>query len=285
MGQLWSFKCIEGAFSDPQLINPVRYICSNCGWASFTMRIICSRCGQQFTEWRSMVKPTLKSISSTTKANETEEKERSMVRPRLKSLSSTTKTNTTEEKETPKKKGVVLKRLTGSERRSRCLSRSFFTKFGSPLGVKVPAPLMENDISSPFTTELLIGKIVKIMENKRPEDDENVFLEISHLLRREKAKGTPWKQIADETIIEFITLDLNVSIFARALISAYGVSAYSIGKFIATPPNFQTLSLIEEAICQDSLCLFEELLLLDNVMRGLLECQELSDEDVRNLLQ
>jgi len=273
MGQLWSYKCIDGAFPGPHLINPVRYICSNCGWASFTMRIICIRCGQQFTEWRSMVTP----------------RHESMVTPKLHSIYSTTEVNATEkkkapEKETPTKRGVILKRLKCSDRRSRCLSRSFFTQVGSPLGVKVPEPLIEKNILSTASTESLVGQIVKIMENKCPEDDENIFLKISHLLRREKAKGTPWKQVADQTIMEFIIFDFNVSIFARALISAYGVSAYSIGKFIATPPDFQTLSLIEEAICQDSLYLFEELLLLNNVMRGLLECEELS-EDVRNLLQ
>jgi len=261
MGQLWTSKYHDESFSGPRHITPVRYVCSKCGWASVNIRITCKRCGQQFTEWTSMNTQQVKKSISAKKF---------------------LKANESDAKWSPGKRENIFKRTKSTARRSRCFSRTFAMNVTNPLGIVVPEPLQSEEI---FSTSQLARDIVRLTRNKATEDVEKVFLKISHMLRKEKAKGTIWKRIADETIMELIIFDINVYNFARALISAYGVSAYSIGRFLATPPDEETISLIEEAICQDSLSLFEELLQLNGVMRGLLECQELREEARKILLK
>merc|ERR1719193_1557276 len=105
------------------------------------------------------------------------------------------------------------------------------------------------------------------------------YAELENLLAKEKRKGTTWQEIADETIMELIINEVKVFYFAQALIHIFDISKYDFGNFISTPPDQGTMSLIEEALCHDSMPLFIELLQLErDILSGVLESKDVPSE-------
>merc|ERR1719233_960388 len=182
----------------------------------------------------------------------------------------------------PQRNNENIMRKVNANRRSRCYSRTFVMHvMNRNEGVSIPEPVIEEEVG--LTARPVVRKIVDIAQKIRTDDGQKVSVAIGNVLQKEKGEGTPWREIADETIMELIIREVNGYNFVLALISIYAISAYDVGRFIATPPDEGTMSLIEEAVCQDTLDLFDEVLKLDSVMQGVLECEDLSDE-VRNIL-
>jgi len=260
MGLLWTSKLEDNKplpdTDSLHFIVPVRCVCTGCGWASGNMVITCRRCGKQYPKYNPMYKQQVSKPSPVGKL---------------------VKNHGVECKVSPDVRND--RKLLNADRRSRCFSRSFATQVISPLGVMISEPINEEYNAAPA-----VRKIVELSQNSRAENDEKVFVEISSIVRQEKAKGTPWQDIADETIMELIIHDVNGWNFVQALISIYGVSTYDLGRFMATPPDEGTMCLIEEVLCQESLDLFEEVLKLDRVLEWALECDDLSNE-VKNILR
>jgi len=262
MGSLWTSE--ENQVEPiPVMCNitPVRYICSKCGWASPSLMITCTRCEQQLPKWISFEKEQLSKTDSFEKDSK----------------------NSADVKFFPFRKDVnVFQKMKNANRRSRCLSRTFTTNVISPLGVSVPFSIKEEDME--YSTSPAVREIVELIEKNREGNGDKIIFAIENILSKEKSKGTSWREIADETIMELIIHDVNGYSFVQALIRTYNISAYEVGKFIATPLDEETMSLLEEATLQENLELFDEILKTKGVMQGALECAELSDE-VRKILQ
>jgi len=263
MGLLWTSKLEDNqplpGTQSMHLIVPVRCVCTGCGWASGNMVITCRRCGKQYPKYNPMYKQQVIKPSPVGKL--------------LKNYGVECKVSSD---------GRNDRKLINADRRSRCFSRSFATQVISPLGVMISEQINEEEIG--LNAAPAVRKIVELSQNSGAEDDEKVFAGISNILRQEKAKPTPWREIADETIMELIIHDVNGWNFVRALISIYGVDTYDLGMFMATPPDEGTMCLIEEVLCQESLDLFEKVLKLDRVLHGALECDDLCNE-VKDILR
>jgi len=163
------------------------------------------------------------------------------------------------------------KKLKNVNRRSRVYSWQFVKNVNSKSDLSIPDPVVEEK-SQARPVVLLIVKLLQ-ESDEGTEDDS-----IEKLLAQEKLLGTPWREIADETIVELILDGVNAYQFIIALINAYNIPPSDVGLFLATPHDEGTMSLIEEAVCQDSLGLFFEVLKMDNdLLKGVLECKETTE--------
>jgi len=163
------------------------------------------------------------------------------------------------------------KKLKNVNRRSRVYSWQFVKNVvSSKNDLAIPDPVMEEKQSQ---ARPVVNLIVKLLQEYKTNDDS-----IEKLLLQERLLGTPWREIADETIVELILEGVNALQFINALINAYGLPPSDVGLFLATPHDEGTMSLIEEAVCQDSLDLFFEVLKMDdNLLKGVLECKETTE--------
>jgi len=161
----------------------------------------------------------------------------------------------------PFKKYKSIKNI---NRRSRAYSRQFVASVNFPGPPEVSArPLVKNIVD-------LASKCWKSKDS---------YEEMGILLVKEQQKGTAWKEIADETIMELIINEVQVFYFAQALIRTFKISKCDFGNFIATPPDQGTMSLIEEALCHDSMPLFVELLKQErDILSGVLESKDVPAE-------
>jgi len=125
----------------------------------------------------------------------------------------------------------------------------------------------------------VVKSIVDLVPMYRTKDGTLSCDAIENILTQEKLQGTLWREIADETIMELILNGLSAVNFIVALINAYDIPVSDVGLFLATPPDEGTMSLIEEAVCQDSLDLFLEVLRMDEkLLKGLLECKDTTEQ-------
>jgi len=176
------------------------------------------------------------------------------------------------------------KKLKNVNRRSRALSWHFVNKVGMPKNdLEIPMPVMEENIGA--QPHPVVNAIIELAPQYKTRDGTLAVDAIEKLLIQEKKQGTPWREIADETIMELILNGLNGNNFVAALINAYDIPTYDVGLFLATPPDEGTMSLIEEAVCQDSLDLFYEVLKMDeNLLMGVYECKDTTDEVHREIV-
>merc|ERR1719499_651978 len=162
----------------------------------------------------------------------------------------------------PQRQDANFKNKLNANRRSRCISRNFVMHvMNRNEGVNIPEPVIEEEEIG-LVARPVVKKIVDIVQKRKTDDARQVSIAIGEILQKEKANGTPWREIADETIMELIIHEVNAYSFILALISTYAIAAYDVGRFFATPPDEGTMSLIEEAVCQDSMDLFDEVLKL-----------------------
>jgi len=163
-------------------------------------------------------------------------------------------------------------------RRSRAYSWQFVKNVVMQKNdLQIPNPVIEQQ--APVQARPVVNLIVKLVPKYTTEDGTLAIDAIEKLLAQEKLLGTPWREIADETIMELILKGLNASNFIVALINAYDIETSDVGLFLATPPDEGTMSLIEEAVCQDSLDLFLEVLRMDErLLKGLLECKDTTEQ-------
>jgi len=168
------------------------------------------------------------------------------------------------EAETPllnKKSVKPVKNIDRTKKRSRAFDRQFVLKLG-----KETAP-----------ERSVVNTLVDLSLNYKSESAK-VIDALEKILTVERMKESKWRDIADETIIELIVNDVNVFNFVSALIRTYSIDTYEFGQFIATPYDKDTMSLIEEAVCQESIELFLQTLRMDqDLQRGVLECKDVVD--------
>ena len=167
------------------------------------------------------------------------------------------------------------KKLKNVNRRSRVYSWQFVKNVvNSKSDLSIPEPVMEEKQPQ---ARPVVNLIVKLLQEYKT-DEGTKGDSIEKLLAQEKLLGTPWREIADETIVELILEGVNALQFIIALINAYGLPPADVGLFLATPHDEGTMSLIEEAVCQDSLDLFFEVLKMDNnLLKGLLDCKDTTE--------
>jgi len=164
--------------------------------------------------------------------------------------------------------------MSKSNRMSRAYSRQFLASVNFGEG---PSDHLVN-------ARPLVNNIVNLVEKCYESKDSSGYEEMQLLLRTERQKGTPWQEIADETIMELIINELRIFYFAKALIKAYNVSTYDFGNFISAPPDKGTMSLIEEAVCHNSMTLFVDLLQMGDVLSGVLESKDVPAEAQEKIL-
>jgi len=166
--------------------------------------------------------------------------------------------------EVPTKKNNQHKHV---NRRSRAYSWQFVSNVILPK--KIPAPVIEEQIqiqARPAVKQIM--KLVSGIDNESSSAIEEVLL-------GEKRLGTSWKEIADETIMELILKGVDAFQFISILAKAYDIPLPDVGLFLATPPDEGTMSLIEEAVCQNMMGLFYEVLKMDiSLLKGLLSCKD-----------
>merc|ERR1719510_1926233 len=126
----------------------------------------------------------------------------------------------------------------------------------------------------------VVRKIVELTPQYKTENGVLVVDAIEKLLTMEKLRGTKCLEIADEVYMELIIAEVNGYNFVAALLNCYEMPFEDFGLFLATPPDEGTMSLLEEAVCQESLDLFYEVLKMgkDAVLKGVLSCKELPEE-------
>merc|ERR1719410_2340265 len=136
---------------------------------------------------------------------------------------------------------------------------------------------MEGGLTS---VRAVVRKIVEMTPLMKTDDGVLVVDAIEKLLTMEKLRGTKCLEIADEVYMELIIAEVNGYNFVAALLNVFEVSFEDFGLFLATPPDEGTMSLLEEAVCQESLDLFYEVLKMgdDAVLKGVLTCKDLPDE-------
>jgi len=181
--------------------------------------------------------------------------------------------------------GGVKKKLLNVNRRSRAYSRQFVMKVaneagaagdGGVGGVEPAAGIAEEDPS----VRPVVRKIVELTPQYQTDEGVLVVDALEKLLTVEKLKGTKCLEVADEVYMELIINEVNGYNFVAALLNVFEVSFEDFGLFLATPPDEGTMSLLEEAVCQESLDLFYEVLKMgkDGVLKGVLSCKELPEE-------
>jgi len=157
----------------------------------------------------------------------------------------------------PFKKYKSIKNI---NRRSRAYSRQFVdsVNFAGPTEVYARP---------------IVNKILDLV--KKCYKSKDSYEEMETILAKEQRKGSAWKEIADETIMELIINEVKVFYFAQALIHTFKISKFDFGIFIATPPDQGTMSLIEEALCHNSMPLFVDLLQKEgDILSGVLESKD-----------
>jgi len=175
------------------------------------------------------------------------------------------------------------KQLKHVNRRSRAYSWQFVKNVVNPKNdLAIPNPVIEEPAST--QARPVVKKIVELVPMYRTKKGTLAVDVIENLLTQEKLKGTPWREIADETIMELILNGISALNFIIALINAYDIPTSEVGLFLATPPNDGIMSLIEEAVCQESLDLFLEVLKMDqNLLKGLLLCEDTTEQVHREI--
>jgi len=164
-------------------------------------------------------------------------------------------------------------------RRSRAYSWQFVKNVVTQKDLSIPSPVIEEQPPMQAEARPVVNSIVELVPQFKTSDGELATDAIEKILAREKQLGTTWGEIADETIMELILKGLNAFNFIVALINAYDIRPYDVGLFLATPPDEGTMSLIEEAVCQELLELFREVLTMDDrLLKGLLECRETTEQ-------
>jgi len=264
--------------------SPVLYFCSSCGWATQDIDSACRRCPNQ--KKTSMQRPIFTSNSGNETASgyypEPDGTEK------LETLGHQTAWDEIEKKapfydslaneKTIKRK--FNKKLKNVNRRSRAYSRQFVMHVMTRNEISVPETVREDE----FETDPSVRKIVELAQQYRKNKSELVLEDLERVLVQERIKGRSWRDIADSTIVELIINEVDALHFAAVLMNVYGISYYDFGRFLSTPPDEGTMSLIEEAVCQDLLDLFYDVLKMDRqVLRGVLDCNEISLE-VRDVL-
>jgi len=164
-------------------------------------------------------------------------------------------------------------------RRSRAYSWQFVKNVVTQKDLSIPAPVIEEQPPMQAEARPVVNSIVELAPQFKTSDGVLATDAIEKILASEKQLGTTWREIADETIMELILKGLNAFNFIVALINAYDIQPYDVGLFLATPPDEGTMSLIEEAVCQELLELFREVLTMDDrLLKGLLECRETTEQ-------
>merc|ERR1719184_76712 len=172
---------------------------------------------------------------------------------------------------------IMKHKLKNVNRRSRAYSRQFVMHVMIRNEMSIPEPVIEEDFGA--TARPVVKKIVQLVQQYLSEKSEQVLRNLSEVLEQEKILETSWRELADETIMELIINEVDAFHFVAALIKSYRVSYYDFGFFLATPPDQGTMSLIEEAVCQDLMDLFSDVLKMDEqVVEGLLDNEEVSSE-------
>jgi len=152
-------------------------------------------------------------------------------------------------------------------RRSRAYSWQFVHNVILPK--KIPGPVAEEQVQ--IQARPAVKEIMKLVSGT---DDESLSA-IEELLLDERRRGTSWRELADETIMELILREVDAFKFISTLSKAYNIPLTDIGLFLATPPDESTMSLMEEAVCQKMLGLFYEVLKMDiGLLTGLLSCKD-----------
>jgi len=174
-------------------------------------------------------------------------------------------------------------------RTSRMLSRNFVNKVvmsNKDFAIPISVSTCEENLG--VQVRPVVNSIVELVPLYVTEDGTPAVDAVENILKQERLRGTPWREIADETIMELIVYGLNIFNFVVALVNAYDIPTYDVGLFLATPPDEGTMSLIEEAVCQELLNLFQEVILMDdNLLKGILECKDLTNQvqkDIFNLI-
>jgi len=161
-----------------------------------------------------------------------------------------------------------FKSMSKANRRSRAYSKQFIES------VNFAAGSSEQIVNA----RPLINNIVSLAEQCYESKDSSVLEEMEHILTLEKQKGSSWQEIADEAIMELIINELKIIYFAKPLMKAYGITTHEFGHFISTPLDRGTMSLMEEAVCHDSMSLFVEILQIGDVLSGVLESKDVPAE-------
>jgi len=264
---------------------PVLYFCSSCGWAVKDIDSDCRRCPNQ--KKTSMIRPSFTNNSGNETASgyypETERLdtiETSVLQPERDGIEKKTPFVSTLDNETLKRK-KFNKKLKNVNRRSRAYSRQFVMHVMTRNEISVPETVREDE----FKSDPIVKRIVHLVKQYRKNKSEVALVGLGNVLVQEKLKGTTWRDIADRTIVELIINELDALHFSAVLMSVYGISYYDFGRFLSTPPDEGTMSLIEEAVCQDLLDLFFGVLKMDRqVLRGVLDTNEVTME-VRDMLK
>jgi len=170
--------------------------------------------------------------------------------------------------EVPLKKNNQNKHV---NRRSRAYSWQFVHNVILPK--KIPAPVVEEQIQ--IQARPAVKEIMKLVSETGNESSSA----IEEVLREEKRQGTSWREIADETIMELILKSIDAFQFISILTKAYDIQPSDVGLFLATPPDAGTMSLIEEAVCQQMLGLFYDVLKMDtSLLKGVLSCKDTTQQ-------
>merc|ERR1719204_2161204 len=123
------------------------------------------------------------------------------------------------------------KKLKNVNRRSRVYSWQFVKNVvNSKSDLSIPEPVMEEKQPQARPVVNLIVKLLQDYKTDEGTKDDS----IEKLLAQEKLLGTPWREIADETIVELILEGVNALQFIIALINAYGLPPADVGLFLAT---------------------------------------------------
>jgi len=277
MGQLWDSDTPNCEL--PNVI-PVMYFCSGCGWFC-SIESACGRCGDLYQKKISMQRPIFTLNSGNESASgyfpEADGIER------FEPFNSNKRIEKIDEKneQTLKQKNFKQK-LKNVNRRSRAYSRQFVMQVMIRNEMSIPELVVEEEFGA--TARPVVNKIVELAKQYLSWKNDIVLRNLQELIEQEKHQGTEWRELADETIMELIINEVDAFHFVATLIKSYRVSYYDFGKFLATPPDEGTMSLIEEAVCQDLMDLFDDVLKMDEqVVNGLLESEEVSSE-VRDIL-
>jgi len=185
-------------------------------------------------------------------------------------------------KEAPSKKNNLHKHV---NRRSRVLSWQFVNNVITLKNdLLIPAPVVEEQIQ--VQARPVVKEIMKCMPMFTSRNGKGSFAAIEELLLEEKRLGTPWREIADETIMELILKGVNAFTFISSLIKAYDILPSEVGIFLATPPDEGTMSLIEEAVCQNMLGLFRGVLRMDvSLLKGLVSCKDTTEQIEKEIFE
>jgi len=247
-------------------ILPVSDVCVKCGWACSS--VPCGRCG--FNETEDLKENVIPLPDDKAFLNSVNLQPPSYNYTKNKFLTGNYKMGAMVEKNSQK--------LRNGNRRSRALSRQFVNKVVvSKTSIAVPMPVLAENVG--VWARPVVNSIVELTSHHKTEDGTLSVDAIEKLLLQEKLQGTPWREVADETIMELILNGLEGSNFIAALVNAYDISTYDVGLFLATPPDEETMSLIEELVCHDSLDLFQKVLSTDeNLLQGVLQSKDTTEE-------